>query len=61
MYVTTIHRLKYIGQESKTSNLQFNFSDTSVALTQSQGHQTYNDNVEPKQAHYHTEFERSWS
>ena len=33
-------------------------SDTSVTLKQSQGNQTLNDNVDPKQAYNHAQFER---
>ena len=31
-------------------------SDTSETLKQSQRHQTYNNNVEPKQGYYHAKF-----
>ena len=34
-------------------------SDTTVTLKQSQGHQTLNDNVDPKQGYNHAKFERS--
>ena len=34
-------------------------SDTSVTLKQSKGHQTYNDNVDPKQGYNRAKFERS--
>ena len=33
-------------------------SDTTVTLEQSPGHQTYNDNVDPKQGYNHATFER---
>ena len=33
-------------------------SDTPVTFKQSQGHQTYNDNVDPKQGYNHAEFDR---
>ena len=46
---------------TKIQNMQFAvyISDTTVTLKQSQGHQTYNDNVDSKQGYNHTEFERS--
>ena len=34
-------------------------SDTSVTLKQSEGHQPYNDNVDPKQGYNHEKCERS--
>ena len=35
-------------------------SDTSVTLIQSQGHQTYNNNIDPMYGYYnHAKFERS--
>ena len=34
-------------------------SDTHVTLKQSQGHQDYNANAEPKQGYDHTPYERS--
>ena len=34
-------------------------SDKSVTLKQSQGHQIYKDNVDPKQGYKHAKFERS--
>ena len=34
-------------------------SDTSVTMKQSQGHQTQNDSVDPKQDYTHGKFERS--
>ena len=33
-------------------------SDIPVTLKQSQGHQSYNDNVDPKQGYNHAKFER---
>ena len=48
--------------EDKNSNYtQFAvyISDTPVTLKQSQGHQTYNDNIDPKQGFSHGKFERS--
>ena len=33
--------------------------DTPVTLKQGQGHETYNDNVDPKQGYSHAKFERS--
>ena len=38
-------------QRTRTQNMQFAvyISDTPVTLKQSQGHQTYHDNVDPKQ------------
>ena len=34
-------------------------SDIPVTLKQNQGHQTYNDNVDPKQGSNHAKFERT--
>ena len=34
-------------------------SDIPMTLKQSQGHQTYNDNVDPKQGYNHVMFKRS--
>ena len=34
-------------------------SDTSVTLKQSQGHQTYDENVDSQQGYNHAKFERS--
>ena len=51
--------LNYRGQESKTRNLRFIFSDIPLTLKQCQGHQTYDDNVDPKQTNNHAKFERS--
>ena len=36
-------------------------SDTPVTLKQSQGHQTLNDNVEPKEGYNHAKFEKKKS
>ena len=48
-------------QRTRIQNMQFAvyISDTPVTLKQSQGHQTYNDNVDPKQGYNHAKFERS--
>ena len=59
MYVATIHRLHYKGQKSKTRNFAVYISHKPVTLKQSQGHQTYNGNVDPKQGYNHAKFERS--
>ena len=58
MYVATIQHLKV--QRTRIKNTQFAvyISDTSVTLKQSQGNQTLNDNVDPKQAYNHAQFER---
>ena len=47
-------------QRTRIQNTQFAviISDTPVTLKQSQGHQTYNDNVDPNQGYYE-KFERS--
>ena len=55
MYVATIH-LNGSREESKRHNLQYL---TPVTLKQSQGHQTYHDNVDPEQGYNHAKFERS--
>ena len=48
------------GQEPKTCNLQLMFLTlTPVTLNQSQGHQTYHDDLDPKQGYNHEKFERS--
>ena len=44
--------LMYRGQESKTFNYQL-ISPAPVTLKQSQGHQTTNDNADPKQGYNH--------
>ena len=47
-------------QRTRTQNTQFtvNVSNTPVILKQSQGHQTYDKNVDPEQGYNHTQFER---
>ena len=49
-------------QRTRIQNTQFAvyISDKSVTLKQSQDHQTYNHNVQPKQFNNHAKFERSW-
>ena len=46
-------------QGTRIQNTKFavNISDKPVTLKQSQGHQTYNDNVDPKQGFNHAKFE----
>ena len=48
-------------QRTRFQNKQFAVykSDTPVTLKLSQGHQTYNDNVDPKQGCNHAKFEIS--
>ena len=48
-------------QRTRIQNMQFAAytCDTPVTLRQSQGHQTLNDNVDPKQAYNHAKFEKS--
>ena len=52
-------------QSKRIQNMQFAvyISDTcdleTVTLKQSQGHQTYNDNVHPKQGYNHAKLEKS--
>ena len=58
MYVATTQHLNCRGQESKPHSLKFTFL-TPVTLKQSQGHQTFNDNVDPKLGYKHAKFERS--
>ena len=62
MYVPTVQYLNYRRQESKEEcrkhNLHVIFL-TPVTLKQSQGHQTYNENVDAKQGDNHAKFERS--
>ena len=58
MCVAKIQRLNRRGQESKARNLQFIFF-TPVTLKQSEGHQTQNDNTNPKQGYNQAKFERS--
>ena len=52
--------LKYSGQEFELF-IQFAVyvSNTTVTLKQGQDHQTYNDNVDPKQGYNHVKFKRS--
>ena len=57
MYLATIQCLNYRGQESKTP-ISLQFSDIPVTLKQSQGHQTYNEHVDPKHGYNQAEFER---
>ena len=54
------------GAEDKNPNhththtqLAVNISDTPVPLNQSQGHKTYNNNVDPKICYNHAKFESS--
>ena len=48
-------------RKTKIHNTQFAvyISDAPVTLKQTQGHQTCNDNVDPKQGYNHVKFERS--
>ena len=48
-------------QQTRISKAQFSIyiSVTPVTLKQSQGHQTYNENVDPEQGYNHAKFERS--
>ena len=48
-------------QRTRIQNMQsvVFISDIPVTLKQSQGHQSYNDNVDPNQGYYHAKFERS--
>ena len=48
-------------QKTGIQNTQFTvyISDISVTLTRGQGHQIYNDSVDPKQGYNHEKFERS--
>ena len=57
MYVATTKCLK----RTRVKNTLFAayISDTPVTLKQSQGHQTYSDNVDPKQDYNHAKFKRS--
>ena len=57
-YVATIQSLIYRQQEPKT-HIAIYISDTPVTLKQGQGHQTLNDNADPKQYYKHATFERS--
>ena len=50
-------------QRTRIQNMQFAEyinSDTPVTLKQSYGHQTYNDNVDPKQGYNSAQFEKSF-
>ena len=57
MYNCTMFKL----ERTRIQNMQFAvfISDTPVTLKQSQGHQTYHDNVDPEQGYNHAKFERS--
>ena len=46
-------------QESKKTQLTVYISYIPVTLKQSQGHQTYHENVDPEQDYNHAKFERS--
>ena len=48
-------------QRTRIQNVQFAvyISDTPVTLRQSQGHKTYNENVDPEQGYNYAKFERS--
>ena len=43
----------------QTTKVAVYISNTPVIFKQSQGHQTYNDNVDPQQGYNHAKFERS--
>ena len=62
MYVATIQHLNYSRQESKQEFKKAQFaafiSNTLVTLKQRQGHQTYNENVDPSKVII-MQFERS--
>ena len=62
MYVATIQYLKYTTQESKQESKKAQFalyiSDKPVTLKQSQGHKTYDENVDPEQGYKQVKFER---
>ena len=47
-------------QRTRIQNMQFAvyISDTPVTLKESQGHQTYNENVHPKQGYNNAKLER---
>ena len=51
MYVATIHRLNYSGQESIEKQFAVYDSDTTVTLKQGQGLQNWNDLEDPKHGH----------
>ena len=59
LYVATITTLKL--QRTRINNKQFALyiSDINVTLKQSQGHQTYNENVDSKQGYDHAKFHRA--
>ena len=59
MYVPTIQGFKLQRTRIQTTQFMVYISDTPVTLKQGQGHQTYNDHVNPKQGSKHTKFERS--
>ena len=54
MYIATIQLLKYSGQKRFT----INDSNTPVILSQGQGHQTWNELVDPQQGYGHPKSER---
>ena len=57
MYVRTIQRLNYGGQESKEQCAVYD-SDTPVTLKQSQGHQTWFELVDPEQGYDNAKFKK---
>ena len=52
-------RLNHRRQEPKHIEFTVYIFETPVTLKQSQGHQTYIDNVDSKQGYNHAKFERS--
>ena len=55
MYVRTIQRLNYYGQESKKQFAAYD-SEIPVTLKQGQGHQTWYKLVDPKQGYNNAKF-----
>ena len=60
MYIKTTQRLNYVGQESnkKTKSFADYDSDTAATLKQGQGHQTWNELVDPKQGYDNAKFKK---
>ena len=59
MYEATIQHLSTVDKNLTKSTICSLYSTTPVTLKQSQGHQTYHENVDPEQGYSHAIFERS--
>ena len=53
------YNIQTAEEKNQKQQLAVNISDTPVTLKQSQGHQTYNENVDPNQGYDHAKLKRS--